>query len=70
MWGLLVAYGALILFVIGIVVSENRNPLKSLAWVTGLLLFPVGGVVLYFLFGRSIKNVKMISRSGRLFPTR
>lgn len=59
------AYGALILFVIGIVVSENRNPLKSLAWVTGLLLFPVGGVVLYFLFGRSIKNVKMISRRNR-----
>ena len=65
LWGLLVAYGALIIFVIGIVLSENRNPLKSLAWVTGLLLFPVGGVVLYFLFGRSIKNVKMISRRNR-----
>lgn len=65
LWGLLVAYGALILFVIGIVLSENRNPLKSLAWVTGLLLFPVGGVILYFLFGRSIKNVKMISRRNR-----
>ncbi len=49
-WGLLVAYGLLIMCVIGIVLSENRNPLKSLAWVTGLLLFPVGGVVLYFFF--------------------
>lgn len=65
LWGLLVAYGILILCVIGIVLSENRNPLKSLAWVTGLLLFPVGGVILYFLFGRSIKNVKMISRRNR-----
>lgn len=64
-WGLLVAYGLLIMCVIGIVLSENRNPLKSLAWVTGLLLFPVGGVVLYFFFGRSIKNVKMISRRNR-----
>ncbi|MDE5649995.1 MAG: cardiolipin synthase [Duncaniella sp.] len=65
LWGLLVAYGVLIICVIGIVLSENRNPLKSLAWVTGLLLFPVGGVILYFLFGRSIKNVKMISRRNR-----
>lgn len=65
LWGLFAAYCLLIIFVIGIVLSENRNPLKSLAWVTGLLLFPVGGVILYFLFGRSIKNVKMISRRNR-----
>ncbi len=65
LWGLLVAYCVLIICLIGIVLSENRNPLKALAWVTGLLLFPVGGVILYVIFGRSIKNVKMISRRNR-----
>lgn len=64
-WSLGVAYAVLILCVIGFVISENRNPLKSLGWVTALLLFPVGGVILYFVFGRSIRNVRMISRRNR-----
>jgi len=65
LWGIGVAYVALILFVIGVVISENRNPLKALGWITALLLFPVGGAVLYFIFGRSIRNVRMISRRNR-----
>ncbi|WP_300877559.1 PLDc N-terminal domain-containing protein, partial [uncultured Duncaniella sp.] len=64
-WSLAVGYAVLILCVIAIVISENRNPLKALGWVTALLLFPVGGVVLYFVFGRSIRNVRMISRRNR-----
>lgn len=64
-WSLTVGYAVLILCVIGIVISENRNPLKALGWVTALLLFPVGGVILYFVFGRSIRNVRMISRRNR-----
>lgn len=42
--------------------SENRNPVKSLAWVTVLLTFPIGGLILYIFFGRSIRNTRMISR--------
>lgn len=64
-WGLIIAYGVTILSIVGIVLSENRNPLKSLAWVTVLLLFPVGGIVLYIFFGRSIKNTRMISRRNK-----
>lgn len=64
-WSLSMAYGVLILCVIGIVISENRNPLKALGWIMALLLFPVGGIVLYFIFGRSIRNVRMISRRNR-----
>ncbi len=45
--------------------SENRNPVKSLAWVTVLLLLPVVGLILYIFFGRSIKNTRMISRRSR-----
>ena len=64
-WSLTVGYAVLILCVIAIVISENRNPLKALGWVTALLLFPVGGIILYFVFGRSIRNVRMISRRNR-----
>ncbi len=53
------------LIIIIIILSENRNPVKSLAWVTVLLLLPVVGVILYLFFGRNIKNKRMISRRNR-----
>lgn len=61
-WTLLTAYVVTIFSIIGIVLSENRNPVKSLAWVTVLLLLPMLGIVLYVFFGRSIKNKHIISR--------
>ena len=50
-WTLHVLYALTILSVIAVVVSENRNPVKSLAWVTVLLVVPVVGLVLYIVFG-------------------
>ena len=47
---------------VAVIIGENRNPVKSLAWVTVLLLLPALGLLLYFLFGRSIKRVHLISR--------
>ena len=40
-----VALGSTIVIVV-VILSENRNPVKSLAWVTVLLLLPVVGLVL------------------------
>ena len=51
------------LTVIGVVLSENRNPVKSMAWVLVLLLLPVVGLAVYLIFGRSLKGMKLISRS-------
>lgn len=64
-WTLTVAYGVTVLSIVAVILSENRNPVKSLAWVTVLLTFPIGGLVLYIFFGRSIKNTSMISRRKR-----
>ena len=62
---LLLIYVFSILTIITVVVSENRSPVKSLAWVTVLVLFPLLGILLYAFFGRSIKNTRMISRRNR-----
>ena len=64
-WIVATIYAITILSIIAIVLSENRNPVKSLAWVTVLLLLPAVGLVLYIFFGRSIKNTHMISRRNR-----
>lgn len=61
----MVAYGITIVSIVVVVLSENRSPVKSLAWVTVLLLLPAFGIVLYLFFGRSIKNTRMISRRNR-----
>ena len=64
-WIVVTIYSITILSIIAVILSENRNPVKSLAWVTILLLLPAVGLVLYVFFGRSIKNKHMISRRNR-----
>lgn len=64
-WVILAGYAITILSLVVVMVSENRNPVKSLAWVTVLLLLPVGGAVLYLFFGRSIKNTHILSRRNK-----
>lgn len=54
-----------IVTVILVILGENRNPVKSLAWVTVLILLPAVGLVLYIFFGRNIKNKRMVSRRNK-----
>ena len=61
----LVIYAATVILILGIVLAENRNPVKSLAWITVLLLLPIVGIILYIFFGRNIRNTRMISRRNR-----
>ncbi len=60
-----VLYFLTILGIIGVIISENRTPVRSLAWTTVLILLPILGLVLYLFFGRSLKSVVMISRKNR-----
>lgn len=58
----LILYALTIIATLIIILSENRNPVKSLAWASVLVLLPVGGIILYLFFGRSLKSQRMISR--------
>ena len=64
-WCLATVYALTIFGIIAVVVSENRNPVKSLAWVTVLLVVPMVGLILYIFFGRNIQNKRIISRRNR-----
>ncbi len=64
-WTVWILYTLTILGIIAVIVSENRNPVKSLAWVTVLLVVPIVGLVLYIVFGRNIQTKRMISRRNR-----
>ncbi len=48
--------------VIFVVISENRNPLKTISWILFLLLLPIGGVIIYYFFGQDNRKHRIISR--------
>ena len=60
-----------IIYMIGIVgcifviISENRNASKSLAWILALIFLPVLGFLLYLLFGQSMRNAHLLSKKNR-----
>lgn len=59
-----VLYLALIVGIIVVIILDNRNPVKTLAWVLVLIFLPFIGLVLYFFFGRNQRHERMISRKG------
>lgn len=48
--------------VVFVVISENRNPLKTISWVLVLLLLPLVGLIFYYFFGEDHRKQKLISR--------
>lgn len=57
-----ILYGILVLTIAVVVMAENRNPIKAIAWVIVVLLVPVVGIGFYFLFGQDLRHVNMIHR--------
>ncbi|MBR4962615.1 MAG: PLDc N-terminal domain-containing protein, partial [Muribaculaceae bacterium] len=48
-----------------IIISENRNPVKTIAWISVLTLLPIGGFIFYLFFGRDQRSQRMISRKSK-----
>jgi cardiolipin synthase A/B len=57
---LFILYGLLVAFWL---ISENRSPQSTFAWIFLLLLFPLGGIFVYHFFGRGWRT---FSKEGEL----
>lgn len=44
-----------------IVISENRNPVKTISWVLILILLPLVGLLFYYFFGEDNRKKRLIS---------
>lgn len=53
-WGSV--YVIMILSVILVVVSANRNPVKTIAWIMVLIFLPILGLVVYIFFGQDLRR--------------
>ena len=61
-------YLAVVIGTIVVIVLDNRNPVKTLAWILVLAFLPIVGLIFYFFFGRSRRHERIISKKsyGRL----
>lgn len=58
----IILYCITILGLIVVILTENRNPLKTIAWVIVLLLAPGIGLLFYVWFGQDNRKQRIISR--------
>ncbi len=52
-----IGYVIFIIYVIAVavfIISENRTPQSTFAWLLALVAFPLVGLILYFFFGRGL----------------
>lgn len=57
-----IAYITTALGTIVVVISENRNPIKTMSWVLILLFLPLVGLIIYYFFGEDHRKQRLISR--------
>ena len=56
-----IIYALTVVGTILVVVSENRNPIRTLAWVLVLVFVPAVGILFFYFFGQDNRKKKSIS---------
>ena len=59
-WIVTIMYSYTALVIIITILLENRNPVKTLAWVSVMILLPVVGIIFYIFFGQNLRRKKII----------
>lgn len=59
-----IIYSLTIAFIVILVIQQKGDPLKTISWLLVIFLFPIGGIILYFFFGKNYRKEKIFSRKG------
>ncbi len=59
-----VLYIVVIIGTIIVIIMDNRNPVKTMAWLLVLIFLPIIGLVFYIFFGRSSRKERLISKKS------
>ena len=59
----IVYFGAIIGTIV-VIILDNRNPVKTMAWILILMFLPVVGLIFYFFFGRSHRRERIIGKKS------
>lgn len=61
-WIIFLFYVGVVFSTMCVVVLENRQPAKTIAWLVVLTFMPVVGLVVFYFFGQSLHKERLISR--------
>ena len=53
-WIILLVYIVLVVSTVTVVLLENRQPAKTIAWTIVLVMLPVVGLIIFYFFGISL----------------
>ncbi len=59
-----IVFAVSIFLIIIVLVLENDNPIKTMAWILILLYLPIIGFVFYLFFGRNWRKTRIFNRKG------
>lgn len=57
-------YGIIVVGTATVVVLENRQPAKTIAWVIVIVTMPVVGLVIFYFFGQNVRKERFIGRQN------
>lgn len=57
-----ILYIGTVIGLVTVIISENRNPQKTITWVLVLAFLPVLGLILYLIFGEDHRRVRSINK--------
>jgi cardiolipin synthase A/B len=63
-WLLLCVYLFTVTPTIVVILLENRNPVKSLAWILVLIFLPVLGIIIYLYLGQDYRKQKIVDKKS------
>lgn len=63
-WLFGILYPLVVLTIILVIILENRDPVKTIAWLLVLILLPLIGLVLYLFFGRNLRKIRTFNQKA------
>lgn len=66
-WLFYALYVYAVVMTIIVLMLENRNPIKSIAWIITIISIPVVGLILYAFFGRDFRKGKTVEKANKAY---
>ena len=63
-WVLLVVYVLLLVGTSTVVVLENQQPSKTIAWLIVLICLPIVGMIFFYFFGQDVRHKHIVEQRG------
>lgn len=61
---IIIVYFFLVLNAMGAVMLDNRQPVKTIAWILVILLVPVVGLLFYYFFGQNLRREYLFNKQS------